>query len=385
MQRVTFFDQDEAESTETKESGVRVPDPIEWDDENFVTVRSPIFRILRSVITLGVAVILSVVGYRGARSWFEHQLDPGVPQGNEIVISVPSGSTTADIARILEDNEVIPNHTFFRYYTDYKDTGEFQAGEYTFRQSSSADQAIEVLQGGPKPLVFERFTVREGLWLAEILDSLDSQFPDISRAEFSNVLSSRQLQPRYRPSDQASWEGLLFPDTYEVNGDATAAEVIEKMSNQFSQVTGALAYGAAENQLGLSAYEVLIVASLIEAEARIPEERPLVAAVIYNRLRERIPLGIDATCIYMTGDRHVELTKEILNSDDPFGCRVVVGLPPHPINSPGRASLEAAIKPAEEDYLYYVLTDPNGTHTFATTDEEFQEAKQVCQDLGLCG
>ena len=107
--------------------------------------------------------------------------------------------------------------------------------------------------------------------------------------------------------------------------------------------------------------------------------------MIYNRLREQIPLGIDATCIYGTGDRQVELTRSILDSEEPYGCRKVVGLPPTPINSPGRASLLAAIDPAESTYIYYVLTDASGTHTFASTDEEFLEAKAICQEKGLCG
>jgi UPF0755 protein len=110
--------------------------------------------------------------------------------------------------------------------------------------------------------------------------------------------------------------------------------------------------------------------------------------VIYNRLREGWALGIDATCLYGAGTRDpAVLTRELLdNTDNPYACRGRVGLPPTPINSPSRASLAAAIEPAETDYMYYVLTNPDGSHTFAETEEEFLAARQVCIDLGLgCG
>ena len=162
------------------------------------------------------------------------------------------------------------------------------------------------------------------------------------------MLRSGQLPARYRPDGTTSYEGLLFPDTYEVNADATALDVLQKMSDEFSLVTGSLGYGAAENLLNLSPSEVVIVASLIEAETRVDEERPLVASVIYNRLREGWALGIDATCLYGVGTRD---PVEMINSgilDDPehpYACRGRSGLPPTPINAPGEASLDAALTP----------------------------------------
>ncbi len=120
----------------------------------------------------------------------------------------------------------------------------------------------------------------------------------------------------------------------------------------------------------------------------MPEERPLVSSVIHNRLRENEPLGIDATCLYGAGSRDpAVLTGELLSdSENPYACRGRIGLPPTPISAPSRASLDAAINPAETDFMFYVLTDPNGSHTFAVTDEEFQAAKAICEERGLgCG
>ena len=139
--------------------------------------------------------------------------------------------------------------------------------------------------------------------------------------------------------------------------------------------------------LGVNPYEVLIVASLIEEEAALDEERAKIARVIYNRLDRSIPLGIDATIVYaLGGDR--ELTLSDLAVDSPYNTRLVSGLPPTPISAPGRASIEAALQPAQGDWLYYVRTDESGvgSHTFTVTQEDFNEAVLICieRDLG-CG
>ncbi len=381
---------DSAEGAAEDRAAASDPDDLYWSDEEFVTVRPGWFRIGRGLIFLVLIVYGSLFAYNGARGWFDRQLDPEGEPGAEQVLVVPNGATTADIGRILEDNAIIPNSTFFRYYAQSEGEGNFQAGEYTFQENSSAGEAIEVLNAGPKPQETVRFTVQEGLWVDEILPLIASQLDNVNEAELRRVLAAGQIIPRYRPATETSWEGVFFPDTYEVNAEDDALAVLLKMSDQFTEVTGELAYGAADTQLGYTAYEVLIVASLIEAETRVDSERPLVASVIYNRLREGIPLGIDATCVYANGERGAPLTGPILDglreSESPYSCRGRVGLPPTPINSPGRASLEAAIRPEESTYIYYVLTDPAGIHSFAETDEEFQELKQICIDRGLgCG
>lgn len=362
------------------------PSDLYWDEDEFVTVRPAWLRVGRGLIVLGLIAFATYTAYGVGRDWFDRQLDPEGEPGQAIEFIVPAGSTTSDIARLLEDNDIIPNATFFRYFAQYKGEGNFQAGEYTIPTNSSAEEAIAVLNEGPKPQTFARFTVQEGLWTDEMLPLIAEQLENVSEPELRQVLASGQIATRYRPDGVDSWEGLLFPDTYEVNADATARDVLLLMSDEFTAVTSELGYGAAETQLGYSAYEVLIVASLVEAETRVPEERPQVASVIYNRLREQWRLGIDATCIYAEGDRRVELTNEILNREGPYNCRLNATLPPTPINTPSRSSLEAAINPAETNYFYYVLTDPSGAHTFAETEEEFIAAKEVCIERGLgCG
>ncbi len=355
-----------------------------WEDEATLRVHGTWFRLARGFIVFALIAVLLWTAYSRARTWFDEQLDPPGEPGEAIELVVPAGATTGDIARQLEDLDVIPNSTFFRYYARAKDEGNFQAGEYTMPTNTSVEAAIAVLNGGPKPLETTRFTVREGLWESEIIASIASQLDSVTESDLRAVLDSGRIPARYRPEGNTSWEGLLYPETYEVNTDDTAEQVLLRMTDEFSKVTGELGYGAADSILGYSAYDVLIVASLIEAEALIPEERPMVASVIYNRLREGWILGIDATCVYGTGQRGVELTRDILDAEGPYNCRNNVGLPPTPINSPGAASLKAALNPAETEFMYYVLTGEDGTQTFATTEEEFQAAKEICQEKGLC-
>jgi UPF0755 protein len=363
--------------------------PLEWEEDTDFARVSPVwFRGLRALLAIALIAFAAFTAYNGIRDWFERQLDPVGEPGEAIPFVVPSGATTASIGQLLQEADVIPNSTFFRYYARWKGEENFQAGEYEMQLNSSAQEAIDVLNAGPKPQVFARFQVREGLWMAEILPTIADQLENVTVVDLEAVLRSGQLVPRYRPDGTTSYEGLLFPDTYEVNADAGAFEVLQKMSDEFSRVTGSLGYGASESLLNLSPYEVVIVASLIEAETRVEDERPLVASVIYNRLREGIALGIDATCLYGAATRDpAVLTRELLDdTDNPYACRGRVGLPPTPINAPGRASLDAALNPATSDFIYYVLTDPNGTHTFAETEDEFFAARAICVELDLgCG
>jgi UPF0755 protein len=361
------------------------PEELTWDEEDeFVRVRHGGWRIAGGLLAVVLIIFGGYIAIGEGRGWFDRQLDPVGEPGEAISVVVPRGATTSDIGVQLATNGVIPNSTFFRYYVEWKNEGNFQAGEYTFYVNSSAEEAIAVLNDGPKPPDVDQFIILEGLWTTEILDRIADQLPGITVEQLNAALDGGTIEPRYRPPGETSWEGLLFPDTYEVNKGATATEVLKKLSDEFARVTGGVGYGAAETKLGYSAYEVLIVASLIEAETRVDEERSMVASVIYNRLREQWILGIDATCIYGAGDRDVELTRSVLDQETPYGCRNVRGLPPTPINSPGRASLEAALNPSDSDFFYYVLTDPAGRHTFVETQEEFSEQVQICRDLGLC-
>ena len=349
-----------------------------------MTARPVGFRVLRAVAAVVILAVIGYVVYTTGRDWFAGQIDPEGEPGAPVTVIVQSGATTADIGSILSEKGVIPNSTFFRYYAQWKDQGNFQAGEYTFAENMSADEAIEVLLAGPRQIEYGEFVVPEGLWISEMLPRIAQQIEGVTVEDLEAVLASGQLTPRYRPPGQTSWEGLLFPAKYFIEDDVTALEVLAKMNDEFARVTGELGYGGAERKHNMSAYEVIIIASLVEAEAKVDEDRPKIARVIYNRLRDNHWLGIDATYLYALQDRQAQLTTELLNStENPYYSRRQTGLPPTPIAMPSKASLEAAMNPAEGDWLFYVLSPDGRTHNFATTDEEFLEFKRIAEEAGV--
>ncbi len=356
-----------------------------WDDESeFVTARPAGFRVIRALVAVVILAAIAYVVYTTGRDWFAGQIDPPGEPGAAVEVEVPTGATTADIGSILASNDVVPNSTFFRYYAQWKDQGNFQAGEYTFAENMSASEAIDVLLAGPRQIEYGEFVVPEGLWVSEMTERIASQINGITAAQLQAVLDSGQLTPRYRPDGESSWEGLLFPSKYFIEEDVTPVEVLAKMNDEFARVTGELGYGAAERVHGMSAYEVIIVASLVEAEARVEQDRAKIARVIYNRLRDNEPIGIDATYYFALSDRQAELTSSLLNSDEsPYYTRFRAGLPPTPIAMPGRASLEAAMNPAEGEWKWYVLCRADRSHCFTDDFDEFNQLKAEADAAGF--
>ena len=384
---MTFLEQQNGESTAADQgTGFPANEELEWEDEaQFVRARPPGLRMLRAVVAAVILVGIGFVIYTGGRNWFAAQLDPEGEPAGQVQLTVPTGATMGTLASILESNEVIPNSTFFRYYAGWKEFEDFQAGEYTLQRNMSADEAIALILEGPKQIEFGEFILPEGLWIPEILDRTAAQIPGMTATQLQAALDSGQIVPRYRPEGNESWEGLLFPAKYFIEQDIEPVEVLAKMSNEFAAVTGELGYGGAERKHGLSAYEVIILASLVEAEAKTEGDRAKIARVIYNRLNEGMPLGIDATLIYGKQVRGEVPTRVELDTPGPYNTRhpESVGLPPTPIAAPGRASLEAAMNPIEGPWLFYVLIDEEGNHAFATTNEEHNANVAISRELGF--
>jgi UPF0755 protein len=345
---------------------------------------------------LFLALVLAVGGFAVWRvaSWARGQVDPPGEPGAAVVLELPTGSSTSGISAILEEAGVIPDATAYEWYVRLKGGPAFQAGEYTFYENSSVWEALDVLRAGPDKVaqaVQIRVTVPEGLTFAQIVEAVDeTEDLPFTGAQFEAELRSGRHASAYAPSAGElpegaiePYEGLLFPDTYFLATDATAAELVDQMIGRMDQVMTDLGYGELGEESGLDAYDLLIVASLIEREARVPNDRAKISRVIHNRLAVGERLGIDATVVYTTGDN--EITAEDLATESPYNTRLVRGLPPTPIASPGRAALEAAIAPAPGQWMFYVLADESGRHAFSVTQDEFLRDKARCQELGLCG
>jgi UPF0755 protein len=335
----------------------------------------------------GAALMVLAILIGGLMVWASRQVDPSGDPGELVeTVVVPSGSSTDSIATILEDADIISSARLFRYYTGWKGAGPWNAGEYVeFRTNMSFDEAIEVLDAGPVPAQASVVRVTEGRRLSDALVQISEQMPTLTVEELQSTLDSGAVSSAYKPAEVASWEGLLFPDTYEFDDGATAQEVLQTMATKMEDVLDGLGYDKAETLQGRSAYELITIASLIEKETGAPaDERGKISRVISNRLDDGETLGIDAAVLYGLGRASGELTQSDLDTETPYNTRLVAGLPPTPIALPGEASLAAAIEPAEGDWRYYVLVsnDPP-THLFTDDYDEFLEAKSDAQANGV--
>ncbi len=357
--------------------------------EDWIDARPPMSTAKRVLLALGVVAAVLVVAAAGAFLWVQHQIDPSGPPGSEIELEVASGSTTEDIGHLLEDNDVITSAMVWNYWTRLENKGPFEAGVFVFREHSSFQEAVAVLDAGPKPPELQRVTIPEGLTVTEIVTRLADPTTGVDRWDagaLQDAIDSPDIRSRYQPDDVTSMEGMLFPDTYEIDDKTDERAFIRRLVTQLDTDLDALDVETGAAALGVSPYQIVIIASLVEEEAKVPEDRAKIARVIYNRLEQGIPLGIDATSRYQAVLEGRSRDDVDFESDSPYNTRRVAGLPPTPIAAAGRASLEAALNPEPGAWIYYVLKDAEGHHAFLETAREFQKAKQECirQNLG-CG
>ena len=327
------------------------------------------------VVLLAVMVIAAVGGL-----WVVHQVR-GSSGGSAVSVVIPPGSSTTAIAHVLQQDGVIGSASAFRYYVKFKGAGGFQAGEYSLNKHEGFDAVIALLRRGPK-LTFERLTIPEGLTLHQIADRV-GKLPGRSTQKFLSLATSGEIRSKYQPAGSTNLEGLLYPDTYQFEPKDDERAILTRMVQGFDAVAGELGLDSTPTSVGLTPYEVVVLASMIEREAKVPDDRGMIARVIYNRLKSGTPLGIDATLRYAIGRPTAPLRVSDLASKTPFNTRLNKGLPPTPIASPGRTSLEAAIKPTPGPWLFYVLADEAGHHAFATTGAEFERDVAACKAKGL--
>lgn len=338
----------------------------------------------RLLAAIGIVVALLLVATVATGLWIRGKIDPSGGPGEEVAVSIPEGTSTAGIAELLADEGVVSDASAFRYYVRFKGAGPFQAGDYTLRRNSAMGDVVAALGEGPE-LVFDRLTVPEGLTLEEISERVE-EIERFSSERFLEVAESGSVRSRYQPENVDSLEGLLFPDTYQLDPREDEAALVARMVEHFDAVAAELGYDRAEEEVGLSPYEAIVVASLIESEARVPEDRAKISRVIHNRIEQDMLLQIDATVIYAMGGEPREGGQVLfsdLETDSPYNTYKNPGLPPTPIAVPGRAALEAALNPEEGDWLYYVKYEEDGTHAFSTTLEEHNQRKAEAKANGV--
>jgi UPF0755 protein len=320
-----------------------------------------------------ILVVLALV-LVAALIWFLIELfQPFHGSGHgSVTVRIPAHSSSSQVGDLLERDGVISSSVFFDLRATLAgDRGKLLAGTYHMRYDMSYGDALKVLTTAPKPAPVRGVTIVPGRTRAEINARLRQE--RVKGSYLADTRHSPLLNPvTYgAPHKTPSLEGFLFPDTYQlrvpVSIPALVADQLKEFRKQFATVN--LGYARAKH---LKPYDVLIIASMVEAEAETAHDRPLIASVIYNRLHDNMPLQIDATTRYATGNYTKPLTQSQLSSRSPYNTRIHKGLTPTPIDNPSLASIQAAAHPARTNFLYFVVKPcGNGEHVFATNYNQF--------------
>jgi UPF0755 protein len=372
-------------------------DPLEIVDSSWVDPGPSLSRWrgpVRAVVAALVAVVL-LVGVAGW--WVVHELNPGGQAGAAVTFTVNPGDDLDKVIGRLADGGFIGNPAVFRWYVRSRGGLELIPGYYALRPGASAGDIIERLSTPPAE-TFLNVTFPEGMTVAQMGARLAERVVNLDAARFIEAATDGSVTSPLAPDGVTSLEGLLFPDTYQVSGDDTESRVVARLSETMQRVARQVDLEAGAKALGLTPYEVLVVASMIEREAKVGDDRAKIARVIYNRLRARMTLDIDATLKYI--DDGTLSWTELKKSDSPFNSYRSKALPPTPIANPGRASILAALSPsrppaagdeaceglptgAKCDYFYYVLWDTDGRHRFATTLQQHEANIEVARAAGV--
>jgi UPF0755 protein len=357
-------------------------------DEDFTHVEVPDLpirprrrrrRFRGLLIGLAVVVVLALLVGGAGVVWAKRQISPPGHRGPVERVVIPTGASTSRIAAILAADHVIHAPNVFRFYVKFKGAVPFEAGDYEFPTNDTYDDVISILERGPD-VTLDRITIPEGFTLRQIAARVGA-LPGRSAAKFLAAAQTGLVRSRLEPAGSTNLEGLLQADTYFVQPDEDEVSILRRMVEAFDSTTADAGVDSAAASLGVTPYQVVIVASMVEREAKLDVDRGPIASVIYNRLRRGMPLGIDATLVY--GLNKSTLTETDLKTPNPYNTRLIKGLPPTPIASPGRPSLDASVSPPATNYLYYVLTDPSGKHSFAANLADFQKLEAEARKRGL--
>ena len=330
-------------------------------------------RPLRTLF--GLFLILVIAGGAFAL-WVRNTVTTPVEhQAADKVITIDPGSGTQTIISRLSESGVVSNPLALKIYLRVTGRGgSLKAGDYKFPSPISAIQAVEKIRRGDVDL--DRVTIPEGYNRFDIAETLAEKTGKATAEEFLGLMEDQTPIERLAPIAR-NLEGYLFPDTYNYNSKTTPANLIQLMTNRFEEVfTPDWVKRASE--VGLTVHQVVTLASIIEEEAKVPDERPHMASVFFNRLKRGMPLASDPTFIYaalLAGDYDGN-PNQLRHRDrsSPYNTYLVSGLPPGPIASPGRASLEAVLYPDTTDDLYFVVNGTEGRHKFSRTSAEHEAA-----------
>ena len=317
------------------------------------------------LICLSILIIFTLaISFLISCSTAPSKTKESIQKGIEVEVEIKEGMNLTQIANLLAEKGVVDDSFFFKLYVQQQGKEKnLLPGKYKLLTGSEYETVLNEITTASSIPVY-KLAIPEGFTITQTLDKVESVLPFIERADLDKAVDVSNYNYEFL-KDKKSLEGFLFPKTYDVTTNYTAKNIIEMLLAQYQLETGTLDYSNAAKS-NLTPYDILIIASMIEREAYVPEERPLISAVIHNRLKINMLLQIDATVRYALSKWDGIVTFKDLEVDSPYNTYKYTGLTPTPICSPGLASIEAAINPANEEYLYYKVNDEvKHTHSFS--------------------
>ena len=375
-----------------------------WDEPSALVSRTdletddvkPEFRQFAEPLRLAVFVLVAVSLLFGLIGmWYLHEVNPSGGSGIEATFTVNEGDSVSTISGRLRDEGFISNASVFRWYVSRKGGIELVPGYYQITPQSHMGDIMARLKVPPSA-TFTKVTFPEGFVITQMAERLADKTKRLSAEQFIASANDPSIISQYRPAGVSTLEGLLFPDTYQISGDESEAQVVQRMVALLERVARQVGLEDSQKLVGVSPYKALIVASMIEREAKVGVDRAKIARVIYNRLEIGMKLQIDATLYYNAPIDASFIDLKAL--DSPYNTYLYKGLPPTPIASPGRAAIDAALHPAPNPssgdaicqgapspcrYLYYVLSDADGGHAFAATLAQHEANVATAKAAGL--
>jgi len=336
----------------------------------------------RSQVPLGkrlaawVLLLLGLGALTGLAAFRYMTLPASTPRNAQaLIVSIPEGMTTAEIAQLLEEKGIIRKARFLQWLSRlYRVDARLQAGHYLLSSDMNLLAVLQALRDGRVHVV--RVTIPEGYHLRQIADLL-ARNGLVDRERFLRLASDESLVYGDEPpiaKPHPSLEGYLFPDTYLLSPAMTEEQIIRTMVNRFLEVVMPLVDGRPA-PLGMSLHEVVTLASIVEKEALYRHEEPIIASVFINRLSIDMPLQADPTIAYLFDEHKPRISYADLQIDSPYNTYRYRGLPPTPIASPGASAIQAVMEPAETEWLFFVARG-DGTHIFSRTFREHVQARQ---------
>jgi len=365
----------------------------------------PVKWVVWTAMVLSIAAVL-VVGAVGW--WYLGKINPEGAPGDVVSFTVAEEDDLESLSERLVDEGLVSDAGVFRWYVERDGGLEIIPGYYELRPNDHMGNVLGRLRTPPGQ-TYTRVTFPEGFTLERMAERLDTTVERLSSEEFMAAATEGSLRSSFQPAGVGSLEGMLFPDTYQVSNAESEGQVIERMIALMERVADQEDIVNRSQALGITPYEALIIASMIEREAKVPEDRAKISRVIHNRLAitrfgNPFPLQIDATVLYGRDQAGIDPDlpfRELRQIDGPFNTYLRTGLPPTPIANPGRASIQAALNPAPDPsvgdpicagidptedtcrYLYYVLADEDGSHVFAATGEQHNANVEAARAAGL--